>query len=92
MTSDLNFRKHSTITQMIYDSPTMLCLVPTTSGVVVPASVIVGNSLTLQIGHGLTPPIPDLAFGPESISCTLAFAGLAFTAQFRGRRYLPLTT
>jgi stringent starvation protein B len=68
--------KRSTMEKLLRDGPVLVHLDPRRAGVDVPAQHRGEPRLVLRFGHGLSPPIFDLAVEEQTLSGTLAFRGV----------------
>ena len=71
-------KKREVVTKLLEDGPVLVHLDARRPGVDVPDQHRSEPKLVLRLGHGLTPPIPDLDIDDTGIRATLTFRGKPF--------------
>jgi stringent starvation protein B len=74
-------KKREVVTKLLEDGPVLVHLDARRSGVDVPDQHRSEPKLVLRLGHGLTPPIPDLDIDDTGIRATLTFRGKPFPCR-----------
>lgn len=65
----------ATLRELLDQGPVMITLRPQAPGVDIPGALSSDPIVTLRIGYGLVPPIPDLEIDADGVRGTLIFSG-----------------